>query len=103
MEDGTLRVEPPRAKLLRRQGGPMSTTEKTVSWVVYRMTIHGKPSGMIAVCEQGEWDAMEHERPGYHTLVLAGIHSEGEAERLARMDRVDTNTVKPFEPEVSGR
>jgi hypothetical protein len=63
----------------------MSTTEKPVSWVVYRMTIHGKPSGMNAVCEQGEWDAMERARPGYHTLVLGGIANEGEAERLARV------------------
>ena len=62
----------------------MSTTEKPVSWVVYRMTIHGKPSGMNAVCEQGEWDAMERARPGYHKLVRSGITSEGEAERLAR-------------------
>jgi hypothetical protein len=81
----------------------MSTTEKTVSWVVYRMTIHGKSSGMIAVCEQGEWDAMEHARPGYHTLVLAGIPTEGEAERLARKGPVDANTVKPSEPKVPGR
>ena len=66
----------------------MSTTEKSVSWVVYRMTIHGKPSGMSAVCEQGEWEAMEQARPGYHTLVLAGIPTEGEAERLARIGLV---------------
>jgi hypothetical protein len=80
----------------------MSTTDKTVSWVVYRMTIHGKPSGMSAVCEQGEWDAMEHARPGYHTLVLAGIPTEGEAERLARIGPVDVNRVKPSEPKVPG-
>ena len=55
-----------------------------VSWVVYRMTVHGKDSGMNAVCEQSEWDAMERAQPGYHTLVRAGIPSEGEAERLAR-------------------
>ena len=67
----------------------MSTTEKSVSWVVYRITIHGKPNGMSAVCEQGEWDAMEQARPGYHTLVLAGIPTEGEAERLARIGLVD--------------
>lgn len=60
------------------------TTEKLVSWVVYRMTLHGKQSGMSAVCEQDEWDAMEISRPGYHTLVRAGIANEGEAERLAR-------------------
>jgi hypothetical protein len=63
----------------------MRTTEKPVSWVVYRMTIHGKSNGMHAVCEQDEWDAMERARPGYHTLILGGIATEGEAERLARM------------------
>ena len=46
--------------------------------------IHGKAEAMRAVCEQGEWDEMERARPGYHTLVRAGITNEGEAERLAR-------------------
>lgn len=59
-------------------------TEKVVSWVVYKMTLHGKPVGVHAVCEQSEWEAMELARPGYHTLVRGGIVSEGEAERLAR-------------------
>lgn len=53
------------------------------AWVVYRMTITGAPGGN-AVCEQGEWDAMERSNPGYHTLVKAGITSEEEAEKLAR-------------------
>lgn len=54
-----------------------------VTWVVYKMTINRKPA-MNAVCEQTEWDAMEQAAPGYHTLVQAGIQSEGEAEMLAR-------------------
>ena len=62
----------------------MNKIENQMSWVVYRMTIHGRKSEKNAVCEQGEWDAMESVRPGYHTLVLAGITNEGEAERLAR-------------------
>jgi hypothetical protein len=62
----------------------MRKNEKSMMWVVYRMTIHGKPSGIDAVCEQSEWEAMERTRPGYHTLVQAGITNEGEAERLAR-------------------
>ena len=62
----------------------MPRPEKAVTWVVYQMTVHGKGSGVNAVCEQGEWDAMEAERPGYHTLVQAGIATEAEAERLAR-------------------
>lgn len=55
-----------------------------MAWVVYRMTVHGKKSNMYAVCEQGEWDAMERAQPGHHTFVQAGISSEGEAERLAK-------------------
>ena len=55
-----------------------------VLWVVYRMTLHGKQEGVNAVCEQGEWDALELSRPGYHTLIRAGIASEAEAEMLAR-------------------
>jgi len=62
----------------------MRTIAEVTSWVVYRMTLHGKGSGVSAVCEQGEWEAMERDRPGYHTLVRAGITNEGEAERLAR-------------------
>jgi len=54
------------------------------AWVVYRVTMHGRPTGASAVCEQSEWDAMDRARPGYHALVRAGIPSEGEAERLAR-------------------
>jgi hypothetical protein len=54
------------------------------SWVVYIMTIHGKPSGMNAVCPKSEWDAMELARPGYHVLVQGGIRNEAEAEKLAR-------------------
>ena len=72
----------------------MSMPEETPSWVVYVMTLHGKTSGMSAVCEQGEWEAMERARPGYHVLVQAGITNEGEAEKLARSDSVDGNTSK---------
>ena len=62
----------------------MRNIEKCVSWVVYRMTIYGKPSDTNSVCEQHEWEAMERDQPGLHTLVKAGIPSETEAERLAR-------------------
>jgi len=64
----------------------MTTTEKSLSWVVYKMTLHGKPSELRAVCAQAEWEAMELARPGYHMLVLGGIANEGEAERLARAE-----------------
>jgi hypothetical protein len=73
----------------------MNKTEKVVSWVVYRMTTHGTPNGVNAVCQQEEWEAMERARPGYHTLILAGITSEGEAERLARRIPLDGDTSKP--------
>jgi hypothetical protein len=79
----------------------MKKNDESVLWVVYRMTINGKPSQMNAVCEQNEWDAMESARPGYHTLVQAGIANEGEAERLARSTPPDqgilTHTPQLFE------
>jgi hypothetical protein len=62
----------------------MRKSEEAVAWVVYTMAVDKKPGGMNVVCEQGEWDAMELERPGYHKLVRAGIANEAEAERLAR-------------------
>jgi hypothetical protein len=68
----------------------MPEPEKAESWVVYKKSVHGKLSGVNAVCEQGEWDAMEAERPGYHTLVQSGIATEGEAERLARGTAAET-------------
>ena len=42
------------------------------------------PQGPSAVREQADWDEMERERPGHHTLTRAGIAGEQEAERLAR-------------------
>lgn len=72
----------------------MRETARTVSRVVYRMTIQGKASGVNAVCEQGEWEAMEIAAPGYHTLVLAGIPNEGEAERLARSSQLNSDMSK---------
>ena len=65
----------------------MGAMAKDVSWVVYRMTLHGKPAGVSAVCEQAEWEAMELSRPGYHQLIRSGITNEGEAERLARSNQ----------------
>jgi hypothetical protein len=77
-------IEPPPASLLRRRKGLMKDT-KCRSWVVYRTTIPGKTASVMnGVCEQGEWDTMERNRPGHHTLILAGIATEGEAERVAR-------------------
>ena len=73
----------------------MKKTGESMMWVVYRMTIHGKASGMNAVCEQGEWETMERVQPGRHMLILAGITNEGEAERLARSTTVDGDTSKP--------
>jgi hypothetical protein len=62
----------------------MRRTSRFETWVVYRMTLRGAEAPVHAVCVQSEWDAMEASRPGYYTLVRAGIATEGEAERLAR-------------------
>ncbi len=70
----------------------MRKTEKCLAWVVYRMEIHGKPIAGNAVCEQGEWDAMEIVSPGRRKLVQAGIASESEAESLARNSPLDADT-----------
>lgn len=77
----------------------MTKTEKAMSWVVYRMTMRGKVTGLGAVCEQEEWEAMERAQPGHHTLVLAGITNEGEAERLARS--VEGTAIKPVEQKTA--
>jgi hypothetical protein len=54
-------------------------------WVVYSQPVHGQEGAVSAVCEQGEWDALEIIQPGRRTLVQSGITSEAEAERLARV------------------
>jgi hypothetical protein len=52
--------------------------------VVYETGARRGPGGAKAVCEQSEWDEMELARPGYRTLLLKGITSEADAEKLAR-------------------
>jgi hypothetical protein len=81
----------------------MNEIEKVISWVVYRMTVHGKRTGMNAVCEQSEWETMELAQPGYHTLILAGIPNEGEAERLARSCPVVSDTSNPSKSKLPPR
>ena len=57
---------------------------KVESWVVYQMPIKGRDTGMNAVCETKDWEALQVSQPGVMTLIRSGIASEGEAERLAR-------------------
>jgi hypothetical protein len=66
--------------------------EKT--WVVYLMARHAK-AGLTAVCEQSEWDAMQRDWPGRHTLIRGGIGNEAEAELLARGTAGDAR-VAPY-------
>jgi hypothetical protein len=42
---------------------------------------------------------MELAKPGFHTLVRAGITNEGEAERLARS--IEATSIKPVEQSTS--
>jgi hypothetical protein len=53
---------------------------------VYQRTIKVSKKQFIsnAVCEQGEWEAMELAEPGVNTLVRGRIGTEEEAEKLAR-------------------
>jgi hypothetical protein len=62
----------------------MRRTEVCHEWVVYRMTLYGGTVAGNVVCERREWDALERVRPGFHTLLHAGVKTEQEAERLAR-------------------
>ena len=62
----------------------MRITEVCHSWVVYKMTMPKNVLGGNVVCEQREWDQLESQRPGHHTLLHAGLKTEQEAEKLAR-------------------
>jgi hypothetical protein len=70
-------------------------------WVVYKMAINGSLSCANAVCEQHEWDEMESQRPGHHTLIKDRIASEPEAERLARES--PGGTLVPVRPTPARR
>jgi len=72
----------------------MRKTVLVEAWVVYKMSLNGKAPGPNAVCEQGEWDAMEKAEPGRHTLIREGIKSEAEAERVARESQGGTTPGK---------
>lgn len=73
----------------------MRRSTEPEAWVVYRALVRGKPEGMIAVCPQDEWEAMQRAQPGHHTLIRDGITNEGEAERLARGGAVLDSGKKP--------
>ncbi len=62
----------------------MRVTEICRAWVVYRMTLSKNAIGGNVVCEQREWEGIEANRPGYHTLLHSGIGTEEAAEKLAR-------------------
>jgi hypothetical protein len=78
-----------------KNGGLMPKSNEEVLWVVYTTDPLGKTPGINAVCEQSEWDAMERDKPGQHTLVHSGIASEAEAERLARGTSGDSRVHLP--------
>ena len=46
---------------------------KVESWVVYRRVIKGQTTEINAVCEAGEWEAMQAAQPGLLTLIRSGI------------------------------
>jgi hypothetical protein len=74
----------------------MRNQRRAVSWVVYRMALHGVPAGRPAVCEQDEWDALEAAKPGANTIIRSGILSEPEAERVARDAGYDAGKSKKW-------
>jgi hypothetical protein len=85
----------------------MRKTNRAEFWAVYRRswTVQRKEVVSTAVCEQGEWEALDEAEPGVHSLVRGQIPSEEEAERLARGTSGDayrgsprnysTKTVRP--------
>ena len=62
----------------------MRKAATAASWVVYRATFDRRAEGMTAVCDQGEWEAMEQTQPGRRTLLKGGFATEGEADQYAR-------------------
>jgi hypothetical protein len=57
---------------------------KTHAWVVYSIPVKNSTDRIRAVCDAQEWSVLDGGRPGYYSLIRAGIANEAEAERLAR-------------------
>lgn len=68
----------------------MRTANEASSWAVYHIAAKGKDSARNALCDQGDWEAIERVGAGSCTLIRANITNEGEAERLARGTSGDT-------------
>ena len=79
----------------------MRITEVCRSWVVYKMTMPKNMVGGNVVCEQREWEVIEAQRPGYHTLLHSGLKTEQEAEKLARGTAGETRLRKLKRAEVA--
>ena len=62
----------------------MSQFKLNESWVIYQTITPGAAPGPQSVCEQKEWEKLQRDHPGQHSLIQAGIASEGAAEQLAR-------------------
>jgi len=75
----------------------MQDAPQSELWVVYVNSGGKQADGLHVICSQYEWDQMERERPGHHTLVYSGIASEAEAERLARAGLVAAELTKAAE------
>ena len=61
----------------------MRKTDLVEAWVVYE-TVQGDDIGRKSVCQQSEWEDIDSRHPGHNKLILGGILSETEAEKLAR-------------------
>jgi hypothetical protein len=53
------------------------------TWVVYQ-SVQGKQMGAKSICELREWEALERSNPGANELLIGGLQSESQAEKLAR-------------------
>jgi hypothetical protein len=53
------------------------------TWVVYQ-SVQGKQMGAKSICELREWEALERSHPGVNELLVGGLQSESQAEKLAR-------------------
>jgi len=72
------------------------------TWVVYAKTFSAAGLTGDAVCSASEWDAMEAENPGRHTLVRSGLGSEVEAERYARQRLEAATALAPAAKTLPG-
>ena len=80
----------------------MKQTEEQESWVVYKMTLHGKQDPVNAICLKSEWDAMELGSPRVSYPHSRRHHGRKSSRCLARGTSGDAKKLSALSELIFG-